>query len=698
MDARRRHRPTCGLAAVALGVCLCQAGSAARSESLDGEVLDWVKRATVYVFRVESGWSSVRVSSASGFFVSPQGHLVTSAEIVTQRDSVQVVVNSGLPTQRILAAKVVKRVEDSQVAIVKTDAAPDAWLLLAAGRCPRETERVWALGFPQGSAPGSASATTRRPGAPGLSGRRAPEAMMEAGRVRPRRAFPSRRSRLPGAPPEEPGPRSTAQPVAGSQGPAIVITGGSIISLPRGADGRLGMMQTDARVCQGDSGGPFVDATGRVVGVVLGPGRGVGGFGTACAIPAEAVLKLLQGVVPLTAEAAYSAALAYRKEHPDDPKGTHARCGLVVQGWPESREAKLARTRLDAAADAWRRMAGAELGRRRQAARKMARSGDYQGAIAELRGFPDKLLNDHWSRQIAATVAPYLEAVSKFEEARRVKAEVEAPLWRVVFPHFQARSYDLALSTARDFLARERVPSAAACLADLKEIAAAAKEFWGAVLKGAPHAKSQELRLKGALWQIAGARGDHLVLRFGGAERLVKATDLSVEQAILLIEWRGPATGLDYVLACVYSFDAEWDQARRHAAQVAEGKKPALLGSIALWREQHAERLLGQARKAMTTRRHKDAAPILESLRDSYADLEAVKQDLPWIERSTSICSQRAAGTPGKPESPSRMCRRCTGTGKISVTKKRRSGMNWEIYRGYERCPRCKGSGRSTTK
>ena len=44
--------------------------------------------------------------------------------------------------------------------------------------------------------------------------------------------------------------------------------------------------------------------------------------------------------------------------------------------------------------------------------------------------------------------------------------------------------------------------------------------------------------------------------------------------------------------------------------------------------------------------------------------------------------------------SPYRLCPRCMGTGKITVRKKRASGMNWEWYRTSKQCPQCGGRGK----
>ena len=47
-----------------------------------------------------------------------------------------------------------------------------------------------------------------------------------------------------------------------------------------------------------------------------------------------------------------------------------------------------------------------------------------------------------------------------------------------------------------------------------------------------------------------------------------------------------------------------------------------------------------------------------------------------------------------KKSSPYRLCPRCMGTGKITVRKKRASGMNWEWYTTSKRCPQCSGRGK----
>ena len=93
-------------AAVLAALAVCP--PSARGEPLKPEVLRRAKRATVLVVTAHQGRAGSYVTTGTGFFVHPQGYLVTNAHVVGDSRLVRVVLHSGLPERRALTARVVK--------------------------------------------------------------------------------------------------------------------------------------------------------------------------------------------------------------------------------------------------------------------------------------------------------------------------------------------------------------------------------------------------------------------------------------------------------------------------------------------------------------------------------------------------------------------------------------------------------------
>ncbi len=168
------------------------------------------KAATVYV---ENGRGS-----GSGFCVHSSGLFVTNEHVVAGADSVTVVIDPDLKTQRVVTAKVIRADKDLDLALLRADGVKDL-PALSLGSVDRitETMEVVALGFPFGK-------------------------LLDA------------------------------QP---NEYPAVSVNIGSVTSL-RMKDGALHRIQVDAALNPGNSGGPVLGPDGKVVGVVVAGVRGSG--------------------------------------------------------------------------------------------------------------------------------------------------------------------------------------------------------------------------------------------------------------------------------------------------------------------------------------------------------------------------------------------------------------------------------------
>jgi S1-C subfamily serine protease len=203
--------------------------------TLPADVLQRVKKATVLV-RVKSQRGD---ATGSGFFAVQPGTVLTNAHVVgmLQPDSppperLEIVLESGEKTERVLAAKIVTVDQTSDLAVLRADA-EDAKPLpppLDVGRAGKllETQQVFIFGFPLGE---------------GL-------------------------------------------------GKNITVSTSSVSSLRKDAEGNLAKLQVNGGMHHGNSGGPVVDGRGRVVGVAV---SGIANTQLNFAIPGERVATLLNG-------------------------------------------------------------------------------------------------------------------------------------------------------------------------------------------------------------------------------------------------------------------------------------------------------------------------------------------------------------------------------------------------------------------
>ncbi|MCW8129063.1 MAG: trypsin-like peptidase domain-containing protein [Planctomycetota bacterium] len=221
-----------------LGACL----RASSGESLDKEVLDKVKQATVFLKVVtEQG-----ASQGSGFFVD-KSVLVTNAHVLGMKKDrgarpqiIRVVLNSGNPTtEKVFMAKLLACDTHSDLAFLgfnadaKLEASLPPPLVLAKADEIRETLPVFIAGFPFGDA---------------LAGAR--------------------------------------------DNPAVTIGKGSVSSLRMDKSGLLELIQIDGNLNPGNSGGPIVDAQGRVVAVSVAT---ILGTQVSFSIPCDMVRRNLEG-------------------------------------------------------------------------------------------------------------------------------------------------------------------------------------------------------------------------------------------------------------------------------------------------------------------------------------------------------------------------------------------------------------------
>jgi len=257
------------LAVQGFGLLLVIGGTEGLAEPLQKALLLRAKQATVLILTVKPGLRSSYVGSGSGFFVDPKGLIITNAHVVRGASEVLVVTDSGLPTQRVQAARVLKQDPLADLALLKMDTSDAAWLPLTDTAEPGETDSVRALGFPLGV------------------------------------DFLKDQSKFP----------------------PISVTTGTVTQLQRGPEGKVATIQTDVTVNPGNSGGPLVDASGHVVGVVRSKIVGAGVSGMAYAIPAGTVKQFLDGI-----QQHYKGAIAALKDLSFPDIFTNKVTGEVLKG------------------------------------------------------------------------------------------------------------------------------------------------------------------------------------------------------------------------------------------------------------------------------------------------------------------------------------------------------------------------------
>jgi S1-C subfamily serine protease len=175
--------------------------------------------------------------SATAFCVHPSGLFVTNDHVVQNQSGggIKIVVNSGTLEQKVYSAKVVRRDNEADLALLRAERAEalPALPLGSAGDL-EELMEVVVFGFPFGRGP-----TTR-----------------------------------------------------GDEFPSISVNRGAISSLRR-KDGRLERIQLNAEVNPGNSGGPLLNVKGRVVGVIVGRVQANFGAGVDLAIPVNVLDRFL---------------------------------------------------------------------------------------------------------------------------------------------------------------------------------------------------------------------------------------------------------------------------------------------------------------------------------------------------------------------------------------------------------------------
>ncbi len=229
-----------------LAVLVLAAGLApATSGELETQALEHVIDSTVFVKVNRVFRGNYFPSSGTGFFVHPEGFVITnwhvvsdqimaeiygdSREISTKVISLEVVVGSGADQEKVLKARIVALDRDRDLALLKTEFEPQAWLDVAAPAEVGLTDQVWIVGFPLGEY----AAVGRGP---------------ERG---------------------------------DNVNPEVSVNAGLVTSLRLDEKGGLKAIQTDAAVNPGNSGGPMINAAGDVAGVINSMIMGAQGLGFA---------------------------------------------------------------------------------------------------------------------------------------------------------------------------------------------------------------------------------------------------------------------------------------------------------------------------------------------------------------------------------------------------------------------------------
>lgn len=218
------------------------------------ELLQRAMASTVLI-RAERVYQGVHAPSfGTGFFVHSDGYLITNHHVVaneigirlygkqhevpTKVLSLEVVIGSGSEKERSLKAKVIASDKARDLALLKVDFHPDAWLDISKPAEVKLIQPVWVVGYPFGAY-------------------------------------------LAGA----------GQDQTGEANPELTVNSGIVTSLRHEGGKSVKAIQTDAAVNPGNSGGPMIDAEGRVVGVVnskIAGGEGLG-FAIAPSVLAEFV-------------------------------------------------------------------------------------------------------------------------------------------------------------------------------------------------------------------------------------------------------------------------------------------------------------------------------------------------------------------------------------------------------------------------
>jgi len=208
------------------------AGVPAGANELDPEVQDRLSKATVYIKAKRHYKGTALPSSGSGFFVHPDGLVLTNWHVVadrlqakihgdwrkvaTEMKSLTIVVGSGTSRQREVAARVVAHDPEKDLAVLEVPFTPEAWLDITNPEEVDTRHLVWAAGFPA---------------------------------ARPMAI------------------ESNSQEVIDVGGPLDVVFG-AVTTKVKDQEGNVFGLLTDTALRGGFSGGPLVNSNGKVVGVV----------------------------------------------------------------------------------------------------------------------------------------------------------------------------------------------------------------------------------------------------------------------------------------------------------------------------------------------------------------------------------------------------------------------------------------------
>jgi hypothetical protein len=230
-------RPVCQAASLAVLLCLMGYSSAA-DDPLPREAIARRAKASTALVELKPGYGSGFCVHSSGLFVTNE-HVIRPPFMFRHLNSINVVLDAGLKTQKVLKAKVLRSDKGLDLALLKVDGTENLEALeLGSDRDLGELTELIACGFPFGQA-------LARPG----------------------------------------------------EYPAISINAGSVTSLRRDKDGELHRIQLDAALNPGNSGGPVLDRKGKVVGMVV---SGIKGSGVNLAIPVSHLQRFLAPEVILT--------------------------------------------------------------------------------------------------------------------------------------------------------------------------------------------------------------------------------------------------------------------------------------------------------------------------------------------------------------------------------------------------------------
>lgn len=205
----------------------------ARAQSVDQSALRSAIDSVVFLKMNRSFGNSYFTTSGTGFFVHPDGYVLTNWHVVADtvemwtngvlRDinakvlDLEVVIHSGSDGERVISGKIVALDRQRDLALLKVGSKAPSWLDVSEPNDVRVVDRVWVIGFPLGE-------------------------MLALG--------------------------ESSRTVGFERNPEVSVNSGLVTSLRRNEAGKLVMVQTDAAVNPGNSGGPLINDAAQVVGVV----------------------------------------------------------------------------------------------------------------------------------------------------------------------------------------------------------------------------------------------------------------------------------------------------------------------------------------------------------------------------------------------------------------------------------------------